>query len=60
MTPTNMSNAIILPPRPKPDLGSVAAVPQSGTETAGASQPQSIKAGMRPVRVVGPVFFPAE
>ncbi len=55
-----MSNAIILPPRPKPDLGSVAAVPQSGTETAGASQPQSIKAGMRPVRVVGPVFFPAE
>ncbi|OBQ66440.1 DUF2865 domain-containing protein [Mesorhizobium erdmanii] len=60
VTPTNMSNAVIPLPQPKPDLGSVAAIPQSGTETAGAAQLQSIEAGKRPVRVVGPAFFPAE
>ena len=60
MTPTNMANAIIPLPLPKPDVGSVAAIPQSGTEVSGAAQPQSIEANTRPVRVVGPAFFPAE
>lgn len=60
VTPANMGNAIIPLPRPKPDLGSVAAIPQSGTEAPGAAQLQSIEAVKRPVRVVGPAFFPAE
>jgi len=60
VTPTNMTNAIIPLPQPKPDFGSVAAIPQSGTEASGAAQLQSIAAGTRPVRVVGPAFFPAE
>ncbi|WP_246686935.1 hypothetical protein [Mesorhizobium sp. B2-4-19] len=47
-------------PRPKPDFGSVAAIPQSGSEVSGAAQLQSIEAGTRPVRIVGPAFFPAE
>ncbi|WP_246683108.1 DUF2865 domain-containing protein [Mesorhizobium sp. B2-1-3A] len=60
VTPTNMSNAIIPLPQPKPDLGGVAAIPQSGTEAPGVAQLQSIEAGKRTVRVVGPAFFPAE
>ncbi|WP_095201294.1 DUF2865 domain-containing protein [Mesorhizobium carmichaelinearum] len=60
VTPTNMTNAIIPLPLPKPDLGNVAAIPQSGTETAAVAQLQSIEASKRPVRVVGPAFFPAE
>ncbi|UVK56587.1 DUF2865 domain-containing protein [Mesorhizobium sp. AR02] len=60
VTPTNMTNAIIPLPQSKPDVGSVAAIPQSGTEAAGAAQEQSIEASRRPVRVVGPAFFPAE
>jgi hypothetical protein len=60
VTPTNMTNAIIPLPQPKPDFDSVAAIPQSGTEASGAAQLQSIEAGTRPVRVVGPAFFPAE
>lgn len=60
VTPTNMTNAIIPLPSAKPDLGSVAAIPASGAEASGAAQHQSMKAGKRPVRVVGPAFFPAE
>jgi hypothetical protein len=65
VTPANMTNAIIPLPRSKPDvrspdLGSVAAIQQSGTEALGAAQEQSIEASRRPVRVVGPAFFPAE
>ena len=60
VTPSNMTNAIIPLPLPKPDFDSVAAIPQSGTEASGAAQLQSIEAGTRPVRVVGPAFFPAE
>ncbi|QKC81432.1 DUF2865 domain-containing protein [Mesorhizobium sp. NZP2077] len=62
VTPTNMSNAIIPLPQRKPDVGSpevgsVAAIPQ---EAPGAAQEQSIEASKRPVRLVGPAFFPAE
>jgi hypothetical protein len=60
VTPTNMTNAIIPLPQPKPDFGSVAAIPQSGTGASGGAQLRSIEAGTRPVRVVGPAFFPAE
>ncbi|BCG70392.1 hypothetical protein MesoLj113a_15500 [Mesorhizobium sp. 113-1-2] len=60
VTPTNMTNAVIPLPQPKPDFSNVAAIPQSGTETAGVAQLRSIAAGKRPVRVVGPAFFPAE
>jgi hypothetical protein len=60
VTPTNMTNAVIPLPQPKPDFGNVAAIPQSGTETAGVAQLKSIEAGKRPVRLVGPAFFPAE
>lgn len=60
VTPTNMTNAIIPLPSAKPDLGSVAAIPASGAEAPGAAQHPSMKAGKRPVRVVGPAFFPAE
>ena len=60
VTPTNMTNAIIPLPQPKPDFGSVAAIPQSGAEASGGAQLQSVEAGTRPVRVVGPAFFPAE
>lgn len=60
VTPTNMTNAIIPLPRSKPEVGSVAAIPQSGAEAPGAAQEQSIEASKRPVRVVGPAFFPAE
>ncbi|MGX7875311.1 DUF2865 domain-containing protein [Mesorhizobium sp. ORM6] len=60
VTPTNMANAIIPVPQPKPDLGSVAAIPPSGAEAPGAAQLQPIEAGKRPVRVVGPAFFLAE
>lgn len=60
VTPSNMTNAIIPLPQPKPDFDSVAAIPQTGTEASGAAPLQSIEAGRRPVRVVGPAFFPAE
>ncbi|WP_258590262.1 DUF2865 domain-containing protein [Mesorhizobium sp. AR07] len=56
VTPTDMSNAIIPLPMPKPDLGTVAAV----AETPGAAQHQSVEASKRQVRVVGPAFFPAD
>lgn len=60
VTPTNMTNAIIPLPQQKPDLGNVAAIPQPDTEASDAAQLRSMEAGKRPVRVVGPAFFPAE
>ncbi|ESY48307.1 DUF2865 domain-containing protein [Mesorhizobium sp. RSR380A] len=65
VTPANMANAIIPLPSAKPDLGTVAQLPQPGADAAearGAAQRQSVEplAGSRPVRVVGPAFFPAE
>lgn len=60
VTPTNMANAIIPLPQSKPDLGSVAAIPAPVIEAPGAAQHNSIEAGKRPVRVVGPAFFPSE
>ncbi|WP_244497896.1 DUF2865 domain-containing protein [Mesorhizobium sp. Root695] len=70
VTPADMSNAIIPLPTAKPDLGTpdlgtpdlgtVAAVPVPDAQAPGAAQHQSIEAGKRPVRVVGPAFFPAD
>ncbi|MEI9415133.1 DUF2865 domain-containing protein [Mesorhizobium sp. Cs1321R2N1] len=60
VTPANMTNAIIPLPQAKPDLGSVAAIPETDIEAPGAVQLQSIEPGKRTVRVVGPAFFPAE
>ncbi|TIW91826.1 MAG: DUF2865 domain-containing protein [Mesorhizobium sp.] len=60
VTPVDMSNAIIPLPTVKPDLDTVAAVVATGTEASGAAQHQSIEAGKRLVRVVGPAFFPAD
>ncbi|MFC3325880.1 DUF2865 domain-containing protein [Mesorhizobium cantuariense] len=65
VTPADMSNAIIPLPTAKPDLatpdlGTVAAVPVPDAEAPGAAQHQSIEAGNRLVRVVGPAFFPAD
>ncbi|CAN7291520.1 DUF2865 domain-containing protein [Mesorhizobium sp. LjRoot246] len=60
VTPADMSNAIIPLPTAKPDLGTVAAIVATGAEVSGAAQHQSIEAGKRLVRVVGPAFFPAE
>ncbi|MFB9983026.1 DUF2865 domain-containing protein [Mesorhizobium kowhaii] len=60
VTPADMSNAIIPLPTVKPDLGIVAAVPAPDAEALGTAQHQSIEAGKRPVRVVGPAFFPAD
>ncbi|RUU45305.1 DUF2865 domain-containing protein [Mesorhizobium sp. M6A.T.Ce.TU.002.03.1.1] len=70
VTPANMANAIIPLPTTKPDLGAVAEIlgpdakaPDLGAPTAeakGAAQHQSIEklTATRPVRVVGPAFFP--
>ena len=60
VTPADMTNAIIPLPTVKPDLGIVAAVPAPDAEAPGAAQHQSIAAGKRQVRVVGPAFFPAD
>ncbi|RUV18019.1 DUF2865 domain-containing protein [Mesorhizobium sp. M7A.F.Ca.MR.245.00.0.0] len=60
VTPANMRNAIIPLPTAKPDLSTVAAVPGIDAEAPGAAQHLSIEAGERPVRLVGPAFFPAE
>ncbi|WP_292645774.1 DUF2865 domain-containing protein [Mesorhizobium sp.] len=70
VTPANMANAIIPLPTTKPDLGAVAEIlgpdakaPDLGApnaEAKGAAQHQSIEklTETRPVRVVGPAFFP--
>lgn len=65
VTPANMSNAIIPLPSAKPDLGTVAQIPRidaDAPEARGAAQQQSVVslAGERPVRMVGPAFFPSE
>lgn len=60
VTPANMSNAIIPLPTAKPDTGTVAGIHAPEAEAMGAAQHQSIEASRRPVRVVGPAFFPAE
>lgn len=72
VTPANMANAIIPLPTAKPDLGAVAEIPgpdaktpatkAPNAEAKGAAQHQSIEklTGARPVRVVGPAFFPED
>ncbi|WP_245268849.1 DUF2865 domain-containing protein [Mesorhizobium loti] len=60
VTPADMTNAIIPLPLPKPEFGNVAAIPQLATEGQGLAQQQSIDASKRPVRLVGPAFFPTE
>ncbi|WP_245437101.1 DUF2865 domain-containing protein [Mesorhizobium helmanticense] len=68
VTPANMANAIIPLPTAKPDLGTVAQIPEASvpdakvSEAKGAAQHQSIEKvdGTRPVRVVGPAFFPED
>ncbi|WP_145711358.1 DUF2865 domain-containing protein [Mesorhizobium tianshanense] len=72
VTPANMANAIIPLPTARPDPGAVAEIPgpdakaldikASGVEAKGAAQHQSIEklTDARPVRVVGPAFFPED
>jgi hypothetical protein len=70
VTPANMANAIIPLPTAKPDLGAVAEIPDAKAldikapeaEAKGAAQHRSIEqmTGARPVRVVGPAFFPED
>ncbi|WP_436261682.1 DUF2865 domain-containing protein [Mesorhizobium caraganae] len=65
VTPANMSNAIIPLPSAKPDLVTVAQIPQTGADApdaTGAAQQQSVEAlaGSQPVRMVGSAFFPAD
>ena len=65
VTPGNMENAIIPLPTAKPDLGTVSDIPPTAksadvhaAETGAAEQPAPV--GTRPVRVVGPAFFPGD
>jgi hypothetical protein len=63
VTPANMSNAIIPLPSAKPDLGTVEQIPPTeadAPQAIGAAQQQSVEAFSRPVRMVGPAFFPAD
>ena len=62
VTPADMSNAIIPLPMAKPDLRTVAAAStaKADAEATGLAQHQSIEAGTRQVRMVGPAFFPAD
>lgn len=57
VTPTNMTNAIIPLPPAKPDPGTVAQVSQPDIQAQDAA---SAAEANRPVRVVGPAFFPAD
>ena len=66
VTPANMDNAIIPLPTARPDMGTVSDIPSSGTGgtgagVAGATAPTApvVPASAKPVRVVGPTFFPA-
>ncbi|TPJ65199.1 DUF2865 domain-containing protein [Mesorhizobium sp. B2-7-1] len=70
VTPRNMENAIIPLPTTRPDLGSgpgtVSDIPANSAQDAGADATSSIAqsesvvpADAKPVRVVGPAFFPA-
>jgi len=65
VTPRNMENAIIPLPTTRPDLATVSAIPSSSNDT-GASETSAtaqsealVPASAKPVRVVGPAFFPA-
>lgn len=69
VTPGNMQNAIIPLPTAKPDLATVSDIPaatdagrHADAARAGAAQDQTTtrSAGPRPVRVVGPAFFPVD
>ncbi len=66
VTPGNMDNAIIPLPTARPDMGTVSDIPSIGTggtgaHAAGATAPSAtvVPASAKPVRVVGPAFFPA-
>ncbi|WP_027166601.1 DUF2865 domain-containing protein [Mesorhizobium sp. WSM3224] len=66
VTPRNMENAIIPLPTTRPDLGAVSAIPSSGADGGGASEARAtaqseaaVAVSAKPVRVVGPTFFPA-
>ncbi|WP_246672188.1 DUF2865 domain-containing protein [Mesorhizobium sp. B2-4-16] len=66
VTPRNMENAIIPLPTSRPDMGTVSEIPSSSAQGAGADaissivQPEAlVPADAKPVRVVGPAFFPA-
>ncbi|RUU02467.1 DUF2865 domain-containing protein [Mesorhizobium sp. USDA-HM6] len=71
VTPGNMQNAIIPLPTAKPDLGTVSDIPSpadadaevhaaAADAGAAAGQTPTRPVGSRPVRVVGPAFFPAD
>jgi hypothetical protein len=65
VTPADMTNAIIPLPTAKPESGNPGSGMQASmpdAEGRGAAQHQSIEklVGARPVRVVGPAFFPQE
>ncbi|RUW18955.1 MAG: DUF2865 domain-containing protein [Mesorhizobium sp.] len=71
VTPGNMQNAIIPLPTAKPDLGTVSDIPlpaaadakvrATAAETGAAEdQAPTMPAGSRPVRMIGPAFFPAD
>lgn len=65
VTPRNMENAIIPLPTTRPDLATVSAIPSSSNDTganeasATAQSEALVPASAKPVRVVGPAFFPA-
>jgi D-amino-acid dehydrogenase len=66
VTPGNLENAVIPLPTSRPDLGTVSDIPSGSAQGAGADATSSIAqskalvpADAKPVRVVGPAFFPA-
>ena len=66
VTPGNTENAIIPLPTTRPDLGTVSAIASSSAQDTGADATSAIAqsgavatADAKPVRVVGPAFFPA-
>ncbi|WP_254633958.1 DUF2865 domain-containing protein [Mesorhizobium sp. GbtcB19] len=66
VTPGNMENAIIPLPTTRPDMGTVSDIPSGGTDgaqtnAAGGTAPSAaiVPVSAKPVRVVGPTFFPA-
>jgi hypothetical protein len=66
VTPGNMENAVIPLPTSRPDLGTVSDIPSSSARGAEANATSSIArseavapSDAKPVRIVGPAFFPA-
>lgn len=66
VTPGNMENAVIPLPTSRPDLGTVSDIPSSSARGAEANTTSSIArseavapSDAKPVRIVGPAFFPA-